>query len=201
MAHCTFAWSAAADGVTVGYRIRYGTSKGGPYTFVVDVGNVTQYKITALILGVTYYAEVAGLDVNSVPGPFSAEMFGVAIQDDTMGQPAVIENDYQCLASWTITQADPTGSSFMPNMTGKITVQAVGTFGAAGTVQLQGSNDGVTWFVLNSDGPTATAASFTAGTFTDIRQAPRMLRAALTSGGDVTTSVVVTVNIRALRVK
>lgn len=41
-----------------GYKVRYGTSSGN-YTNTIDVGNVTQYSVTGLTNGTTYYFVVA----------------------------------------------------------------------------------------------------------------------------------------------
>jgi hypothetical protein len=45
-----------------GYRVKWGTTQGGPYTFTQDVSaNATSLYITGLTAGVTYYATVTGL--------------------------------------------------------------------------------------------------------------------------------------------
>lgn len=65
--------------------------------------------------------------------------------------------------------------------------QATGTFGSGGSVQLEGSNDGVTWVKLSP------AALTGAGAFAPLGAAekPRYLRPNVTAG-DGTTAIVVT---------
>ena len=48
------AWDASPDPLVTGYRLYYGSSS-GMYTFVVDAGNRTDYTVTGLDAGLTYY--------------------------------------------------------------------------------------------------------------------------------------------------
>jgi hypothetical protein len=48
------AWDPSPDTSVTGYRLYYGTS-GGSYTNVVDAGNRTDYTVTGLDAGTTYY--------------------------------------------------------------------------------------------------------------------------------------------------
>jgi hypothetical protein len=48
------AWDPSPDTFVTGYRLYYGTS-GGSYTNVVDAGNRTDYTVTGLNTGTTYY--------------------------------------------------------------------------------------------------------------------------------------------------
>lgn len=67
------------------------------------------------------------------------------------------------------------------------TVQVTGTFGAAGSVTIQGSNDdGVTWATLTD--PLGNALTFTAAGMKQITELPYAIRPAVTAG-DGTTSV------------
>ena len=68
-------------------------------------------------------------------------------------------------------------------------VQVSGTFGAAGSVSIQGSNDGSNWAVLNN--AQGTAATFTAAGIKQIVELPRYVRPFVTAG-DGTTSLTVT---------
>ena len=52
-AEVNLAWDASSGNPT-GYRIYYGTSQGS-HPHGVDVGNVTEYTLTGLEQGVTYY--------------------------------------------------------------------------------------------------------------------------------------------------
>lgn len=65
-------------------------------------------------------------------------------------------------------------------------VQLTGTWGAGGTVVIEGSNNGTTWITLNS--AQGTAASFTADALKQIVEVPRYARARVTAG-DGTTSI------------
>jgi hypothetical protein len=72
-------------------------------------------------------------------------------------------------------------------------VQITGTFGAGGTVVIQGSNNGTNWITLRD--PSGAILSFTAA---DLRQAlelSRWVRPAVTAG-DGTTSLVATIKAR-----
>lgn len=53
-ADVTLAWDAPSGPVPDGYRIYFGTAS-GTYGAPVDVGNVTQYTVTGLLPGNTYY--------------------------------------------------------------------------------------------------------------------------------------------------
>lgn len=69
------------------------------------------------------------------------------------------------------------------------TVQAVGTFGAAGSVALQGSNDGgVTWFAM--DDASGTVIAMTTNKLWRLSHMARQVRPAVTAG-DGTTNLTV----------
>jgi len=53
-ANLKLAWDASPDTSVTGYRLYYGTSD-GVYTNVVDAGNRTDYTVTGLDAGTTYY--------------------------------------------------------------------------------------------------------------------------------------------------
>lgn len=70
------------------------------------------------------------------------------------------------------------------------TFQVAGTFGAAGSVALQGSNDGgTTWFALDDAGGTVIAA--TTNKVWRLSHMPRAVRPAVTAG-DGTTNLAAT---------
>lgn len=64
------------------------------------------------------------------------------------------------------------------------TIQVVGTFGAAGSVAFQGSNDGVNFFVL--DDVAAAPANITTQKITKLAQVPMFLRPVVTAGDGTT---------------
>lgn len=69
-------------------------------------------------------------------------------------------------------------------------VQVSGTFGAGGTVVIEGSNDNVTWYTLSS--PANAALSFNAAGLKQIVEAARHTRARV-SAGDGTTAIAVAI--------
>ena len=70
------------------------------------------------------------------------------------------------------------------------TVQVNGTFGAGGSVTIQGSNDGINWFTLTeADG--TTPATYTAAALAQLLENPLYVRPLVTAG-DGTTSLTVT---------
>jgi hypothetical protein len=68
-------------------------------------------------------------------------------------------------------------------------VQVTGTFGAGGTVLIEGSNDGSTFVTLND--PQGVALSKTGAALQEISQITRFIRPRV-SAGDGTTSITVT---------
>lgn len=66
----------------------------------------------------------------------------------------------------------------------KLTAQAVGTFGAAGSVTLQGSNDGVTFSALKD--VLGTTIAMTDNTIARLEGMPRYIRAFVTAGDGTT---------------
>lgn len=72
-------------------------------------------------------------------------------------------------------------------------VQVTGTFGAAGSVSIEGSNDGVNYFTLNS--PQGTALTFAAAGLKQVLEGTLWLRPRVTAG-DGTTSLAVVLMLR-----
>ena len=86
----------------------------------------------------------------------------------------------------TLTNGDTGTELTAPNHPDK-TVQVGGTFGAGGTVIIQGSNDGgATWATLTD--PQDNVLSFTAAGMKVIMENPGMIRPNVT-GGDGTTDI------------
>lgn len=67
------------------------------------------------------------------------------------------------------------------------TVQFDGTFGAGGSVSLEGSNDGTNWFVIKD--PSSTAITKTAAGISAVLEHPLQVRGHATAG-DGTTAIV-----------
>lgn len=90
--------------------------------------------------------------------------------------------------TWTPLANGDDGSTATFVGAGDRTVQVTGTFGVGGTVILEGSLDGTTWFGLRD--PTSTAISFTAAGLKAILEAVPYIRPRVTAG-DGTTSITV----------
>ena len=101
-----------------------------------------------------------------------------------------------CLMVWTTLDSDDSGAPIelvdYPDMTVAIT----GTFGAAGSITMQGSNDGTNWFALTD--PQGNAITKTAAGMEIVVEAPRYVRP-LVAGGDGTTSLTATLLCRRIR--
>jgi len=96
-------------------------------------------------------------------------------------KPLSSDPDY-AIVHWTLTTADPTGTP-VPNYQDYAdrTVQGFGTFGAA-TVELQGSLDGGTTWVVLTD-PQGNALTKTAAFLEGVLEAVPLIRAVLTVVG------------------
>lgn len=89
------------------------------------------------------------------------------------------------------------GGGFMSGFADK-TVQVVGTFGAGGSVALEGSNDGgVNWFALSN--ASAQTIAITSPALQEVIEAVIWLRPHVTAG-DGTTSLTVTMFLRKTQV-
>lgn len=72
------------------------------------------------------------------------------------------------------------------NSFGDRSIQVFGTFGAGGSVALEGSNDGVNWFALRD--PSSTTIALTAAGIKQVLEMTRFVRPHVTAG-DGTTSL------------
>lgn len=101
-------------------------------------------------------------------------------------------NSNGMLVVWTPLANGDTGAPFEGDGTADFadrTVQISGTFGAAGSVNFEGSNDAVSWFILTD--PQGTAITKTAAALEVIEEGPRYMRPNVTNG-DGTTAITVT---------
>lgn len=94
----------------------------------------------------------------------------------------------QLLITWDALAKDETGDAVSDAAFADRTVQVSGVFGGA-TVVLEGSNDGIKYFTLHD--PFSNLISFTGDGLKGVTELPHFVRPRVT-GGDVTTSVAVT---------
>jgi hypothetical protein len=66
-------WDANTETDLLGYKVYYGTSSRS-YDFVFDVGNMLEYKIDNLSLGITYFFSVTAYDMAYNESSYSAEV-------------------------------------------------------------------------------------------------------------------------------
>ena len=71
------AWDPNTEPDLAGYTVYYGTVS-GTYEEPIDVGNVTAYTLTGLILGQTYYISVTAHDTSNNESGYSNEVGGPA---------------------------------------------------------------------------------------------------------------------------
>lgn len=100
--------------------------------------------------------------------------------------------DYRAY-SWGPLLNGETGATLNLPGFGDRTVQVAGTFGAGGTIVIEGSLDNTNWITLNNI--QGTALSLTAGGLRAISEATTYLRPRVTAG-DGTTSLTVTLMAR-----
>ncbi len=67
------AWDANTEPDLAGYKIYYGTASGN-YSHNIDVGNVTEYTLTGLDDGVTYYLAATAYDADNNESAYSVEL-------------------------------------------------------------------------------------------------------------------------------
>src|SRR5574343_930143 len=85
-----------------------------------------------------------------------------------------------------LTATDDTGSPLLIDRRTDRSVQVSGTFGAGGTLVIEGSNDGTNYYTLND--LQGTALSFTSARLEGISEMPLYIRPRVTAG-DGTTSL------------
>ena len=71
-ASATVTWDANQESDIAGYQVHYGTSS-GIYSMIVDVENVTQYRVSNLTIGQTYYFAVTAYDNSGNVSDYSIE--------------------------------------------------------------------------------------------------------------------------------
>ncbi|MBN1781603.1 Ig-like domain-containing protein [bacterium] len=68
----TVSWQPNQESDLAGYQVHYGTAS-GLYSMIVDVGNVTQYDVSNLQIGTTYYFAVTAYDNSGNISAYSDE--------------------------------------------------------------------------------------------------------------------------------
>jgi hypothetical protein len=104
-------------------------------------------------------------------------------------------NPHAFVYSWTALGNGDDGQIIAPDYVGSAdrTVQVEGTFGAAGTVVWEGSNDKVNFHTLRD--PFGVALSFAAADVRQVTEATLYMRPRVT-GGDDTTALIITAMLR-----
>jgi hypothetical protein len=75
------------------------------------------------------------------------------------------------------------------------TIQVLGTFGAGGSVSIEGSNDGgTTWAVLNDSRGEGNAMTFTGADVRTLLENPQLIRPRVTAGDGTTNLTVIVVS-------
>lgn len=99
-------------------------------------------------------------------------------------------NSNGALITWALLANGDTGSPVEGVDFADRTVQIGGTFGVGGSVTLEGSNDGTTYFALTD--PQGNAVTKTAAGLEVLEESPRYIRPNVTAG-DGTTSLTATI--------
>jgi hypothetical protein len=95
------------------------------------------------------------------------------------------------VATWAALANGESGDAAdMPLESATRSVQVTGTFGAGGSVALEGSNDGINWAPV-SNGFVVTPLAVTAAGISDIAQNTRFVRPRVTAGDGTTALKVV----------
>jgi hypothetical protein len=70
----TLAWDPSTDPAVLGYKVYWGM-KSGQYTWLVDVGNLTNIEVSSLQDGMTYYFAATAYDNKGNESSYSNEVF------------------------------------------------------------------------------------------------------------------------------
>lgn len=101
--------------------------------------------------------------------------------------------DHCHIIMWSSLANGDDGSTIQMPGSADRTVQFDGTFGSGGTIVLEGSNDGITYYTLTD--PAANSLSFTAAGLKSVTEVTRYMRPRVTAG-DGTTSLKATLLVR-----
>ena len=87
-------WDAYPYGNTLGYKVYYDTDTTGyPYTYSVDVSDVTTYTLTGLNTGSTYYFAVSTYDADGDESWYSTAIMCTTIPDEVSVFPGDTDNN------------------------------------------------------------------------------------------------------------
>ena len=108
-------WDANTEPDLAGYKIYYGNASGN-YSDSIDVGNTTQYTLTGLEDGVTYYLAATAYDVNNNESAYSEELVHTtATSNNNPSTPSVPNSPSsgytQTNYSFSTTASDPDGDA------------------------------------------------------------------------------------------
>ena len=111
----TLAWDPNSESDLAGYRLHYGTASRN-YTQIIDVGNVTQYAITNLFPGQTYYFAATAYNTAGSESGYSAEVsHTIPAPNSPPATPSVPVGASSALVGASITfttsASDPNGDS------------------------------------------------------------------------------------------
>lgn len=112
----------------------------------------------------------------------------MATRSPTIIQPGGEDVDHATLVTWSGLLNGDNGVRVNLTDYPDRTVQFAGTFGAGGTVNFEGTNDGVNWITLTD--PQGNALSKTTAALESVTETPRYVRPSVT-GGDGTTDLTV----------
>jgi hypothetical protein len=79
LASLNLVWDANKEADLAGYRLYYGTAS-KEYTQMIDVGNVTEFRLDQLQKGMAYYLALTAYDFDGNESDFSKEASGVPIR-------------------------------------------------------------------------------------------------------------------------
>lgn len=105
----------------------------------------------------------------------------------------VVSEGYAKVATWGSLANGEAGVALEENLWADRSVQVDGTFGVSGSVQLEGSNDGASWYVL-TDGQ-GNPLVFAGAKIEAIAEITRYVRPRITAG-DGTTSLAINLFMR-----
>lgn len=91
--------------------------------------------------------------------------------------------------TWTPLANGDTGTPESPGRLSDRSIQIKGTFGAGGSVTIQGSNDNVTWATLRD--PAGLALTFTSADIKEILENTNFIRPNVTAGDGTTALTVI----------